>query len=304
VLRVWVPATSANLGPALDAAALALNLWNRFDITPAASWRLSMEGPEAGTLDAEDNPLRTAVEWLAASLGRSTSPWAVHISSAVPMARGLGSSATAVVAGLMAANAMWGLGAGVEDLVDWATLQEGHPDNVAAAIRGGLVVAWRAAGRTESAAVPIPEHWRAVVAWPATELSTRRSRAPLPATVTREDAVHNLTRAALLLTGLALDREEWVAASGEDRLHEPYRAHLIPAFAALKSRAREAGAVTVVLSGAGPAVLALAPVDRAAAVARAMSEAYREAAVTGAVRVLDIARAGARLEEVSRQAAE
>ncbi|HID85374.1 MAG TPA: homoserine kinase [Anaerolineaceae bacterium] len=291
---VRVPATTANLGPGFDVLGLALDLWNEvaFTVEEEAAgapgrWEAVNEGFGAAHLptDAAHLALR-AFRAVFERLGRPLPARVyLHARNAIPVASGLGSSAAAVVAGVLAANAALGEPMAVPALLALATALEGHPDNVVPALLGGLTAAWMGQGGAPQAlALPLAPAWQdrawLAVAVPQVALRTVEARRALPAQVPHADAVFNLSRLAVLLEALRLGREDWLAEGVEDRLHQPYRWPLLPGAEAVRRAALEAGAVAVALSGAGPGVVAFAPqMDDATPVADAMVAAWREQGV-------------------------
>lgn len=297
MIVVEAPASSANLGPGLDTLAIALNLWNRFEVEPATTWHVDLEGPEAAPLSGDDDPFRRAAESLAARHHQHLPPLRVRVACQIPMSRGLGSSASAVAAGLLAAERLLGTTTPLPDLVSLGARVEGHPDNVAAALLGGLVLCWEEEGAYRTAGLPWPGDLVAVVAWPGTHLPTKTARGILPLTVSRDDAVFNAGRAALLAAALTLGRLDWLPAASEDRLHQPYRAPLVPLWDELTESARASGAWSATLSGAGPAVLALTSRDHARPVAAALTATLQAGGVSGRSVVLEVTKSGARVTD-------
>jgi homoserine kinase len=252
-LRVTAPASSANLGPGFDCMALALELRNEVDISRAAD-----DGPPVlivtgeGADDAstgEDNLFLRAFRAAGADAGGLR----IEMRNAVPFSRGLGSSAATIVAGLAAADA-W-TGGEPRDLLALAADLEGHPDNVAAALNGGLTLAWKGADGLAAIGFGAPEAGFVVVV-PEQRLSTVEARAALPAQVPHGDAVHTAARAALLVAAVGAGDAGLLRDALDDRLHEPYRAPLAPLLEGVREALRGAGEVYgVTLSGAGPSVL-------------------------------------------------
>jgi homoserine kinase len=238
--RVRVPASSANLGPGYDvlAAALQLHLELEVEETGEFAVRTDLDVPRDGS-----NLVVRGFERLHPSDG-----FTFTIRSPIPLAGGLGSSAAAIVAGLMAADHLFELDA---DLLAAAIELEGHPDNVAAALRGGFVIC--ADGHV--ARLDAPVGLEAILVIPDTPVRTTAARAALPPEVPMADAVYNVGRTALLMLGLARGEWDLVAAGLHDRLHQPRRAHLYPRSLELAERARELGALGATISGAGPTVL-------------------------------------------------
>lgn len=277
--EIFVPATSANLGPGFDCMGLALPFGSHFRV------RLLPEGPSSYCLEGApaipeaSNLFLRAAGRLAEAVGAALPPWEVRVASEIPLARGLGSSASAVVGGLAAANAVLEAGWGVPELLRLATEIEGHPDNVAPALYGGFCVAVQSASGPVCAPVPVSDPPCLVVAIPSFELSTAKARAALPAVVSLPDAVYNVGRAALLTAALVSGRHELLSDALSDRLHEPYRQALVPGMPGVGSAAKEAGAYGVTLSGAGPTLLAWCSSERQVAVAHRMVTAWQEAGV-------------------------
>jgi homoserine kinase len=239
-VSVRVPASSANLGPGFDCFAAALGLFLELDVRAAGRFEVVSE--LAVPLD-RSNLAVAAFERIRPADGHR-----FEIRSEIPLSGGLGSSAAAVVAGLLAAERLSGAPAAVLEL---AGELEGHPDNVAAALLGGVVVC--ADGEPHRLAAP--DGLEALLVIPHGAVQTTRARAVLPAQVPLADAVYNTAHGALLMLGLATGERELVARGLGDRLHQPYRAHLYPRSAELVAQAAALGALGATISGAGPAVL-------------------------------------------------
>jgi homoserine kinase len=290
---ITVPATSANLGPGFDALGLALELRDRVELVAgAASPRVWSSRPLPG---GDDNLALRAAKRVCAEVGAEPS-FLLRLHLQIPVGRGLGSSAAAIVGGLMAANAWLGSRLPLERLLDLATEIEGHPDNVAPALMGGLCVACRGSGGVSAVRLAPPRDLVAALAIPERSLPTVAARRVLPARVPFADAVFNVQRAALLVAALATGRAEVLAEATRDRLHQPHRLPLVPGLAPAIEAARAAGAAGAFLSGAGPSVLALCHPDQAASVAQAMAAAMQTAGQAADARVLPLAAAGARIE--------
>jgi homoserine kinase len=294
-VHVRVPATSANLGPGFDALGLALALHNEIDIETAARTTVTVEGEGAGRLPTTDkNVVVRAMRMAYEAVGRPMEAWTVRCLNRIPPARGLGSSAAAWVGGLVAGNAALGSPLDRDAVFRLAVRAEGHPDNVAAAVYGGLTVAAGEGETVVAVSLPVPASLVWVVLIAETTSSTIDARGVLPATVPRLDAVFNVQRVALLLASLQAGRTEMLETALEDRLHQPYRRKLFPWLPEAIQAARAAGALGCVLSGAGPSVLAVAR-DAAAgeAIAAALEKALGRAGVTGVARPLSIDAQGA-----------
>ena len=295
-VRVRVPATSANLGPGFDALGLALSLHDEVDAwvcESGLSIEISGEGADLAGAGEEHLVVR-AMRAAFAVTGGQPPGIGLRCVNRIPHGRGLGSSAAAVVAGILAARAL--APAGADALPDGAALLglatefEGHPDNVAACLAGGLTIAWTSGSGPQAARLAPLAGLAPVLCVPETPLATEQARGLLPPKVPHPDAAANSARAALLIAGLTVDPALLMAGT-EDFLHQPYRAPVMPATAELISQLRAAG-VPAVMSGAGPAVLALTvpgthPGPEAVAlVADRTGTAWQ-------VRVLDVDREGA-----------
>ena len=294
-VHVEVPASSANLGPGFDALGLALALYNEIEVSESDAVTLAIQGEGADRLASNGrNVVVRGVRMAYEAAGRPFRGCALACVNRIPLARGLGSSAAAWVGGLVAGNALLGSPLDRAALLALAARAEGHPDNVAAALLGGLTVACGGPAGARAMSLPVPPGLRWLVLVPEVLSATADARAVLPASVPRADAVFNVQRVALLLASLQAGRLDLLPSALEDRLHEPYRARLFPWMAAVTEAARAAGALGCVLSGAGPSLLAVAGGDvEAAAVGRVMEEALRRAGVNGVARTLAVDTRGA-----------
>ena len=250
-ITVEVPASSANLGAGYDCLAVAIGLTNRIEVE-VRGWsrgeiELSVEGEGAGELSEDrENRCIQGIE-LALREIRGEIPegvgWRVEMRNEIPLARGLGSSAAATVAGLVAGNALLGEPLTTADLLRLATTIEGHPDNAAAALLGGFVVSADIDGTVEALRFDSPRDLRAVLFIPELRLPTNEMRAVLPAKVPRADAVANVTRVALGVAGMAIGRFDLLRVVTVDRIHEQYRAKVFPPLTRLIESARGAGPI-------------------------------------------------------------
>jgi homoserine kinase len=281
-VRVRVPATSANLGPGFDALGLALALYNEVTIEEADRVSVAVEGEGSGRLDAGVKNVVARGAALAFEIAGRAFPGArLHCVNRIPLSRGLGSSAAAWVGGLLAGNALMGEPLDRDGLLAAATRAEGHPDNVAAALLGGLTVSCVDGARVTAVSLPVPREIEWVVLLPETESSTREARAVLPESVPRADAIFNVQRVSLLLAALGAGRADLLELAMQDRLHQPYRLRLFPWMDAVAAAGRGAGALGCALSGAGPSMLAAVRPRGGESVARAMEEALRAAGIAG-----------------------
>jgi len=291
--HVRVPATSANLGPGFDALGLALALHNDVIAEEGQGVTVRIEGEGADRLPRDgNNVVARGVRLAYETAGRPFKGCALTCVNRIPTARGLGSSAAAWVGGLLAGNALAGAPLSKETLLALAARAEGHPDNVAAAIFGGLTVSCGTSEGVIAVALPVPPSLVWVVLVPEVTSSTAEARALLPQSVPRLDAVFNVQRVALLLASLQTARPAPLATALDDRLHQPYRLKLFPWLPEVAAAAREAGALGCVLSGAGPSLLAVVAGD-GSPVARAMETTLRKAGVSGSARALAVDADGA-----------
>ncbi len=280
-VRVEVPATSANLGPGFDSLGLALTRYDQVSarIIPDGL-QLAFTGEGADTLPRDERHL--IVRAMRATFGRlGCQPTGLHIESVnhIPHGRGLGSSAAAIVAGVQLARALVIDGAhrlGQDEALALAAELEGHPDNVAACLLGGLTVAWTQGERAYASSVE-PDGIVPVIFIPAAVSSTVTARAALPATVPHADAAFTAARAAMLTLALT-GRPELLFAATEDRLHQQYRAQTMPESTALLATLRAAG-FAAVISGAGSSVLALLAAAQRPTAAKALAPPGWECAV-------------------------
>jgi homoserine kinase len=285
---VKAPATSANLGPGFDALGIALDLWNTVVIdTDGTPGEVINEGPEAKILEGHDNLTVHAMNTLARDRKRNLPPFSIVADTQVPVSRGLGSSAAALVAGLIAANHLLELGLSQDDLFQYALRIEGHGDNVGAALYGGAVLAVPGVKRpvllTDGSGLGLT----AVVFIPEATGATWAARAALPHEVPMADAALNLATTSSLAIGLMTANHTLIAAGMRDMLHEPYRARLFPHLDAMKATARDHGAVGTVLALVSP--------DRAGDVVDALTLTGQRLVVPGRVAILPPVARGAEL---------
>ena len=293
-LVIEVPASSANLGAGYDCLGLALELTNHVRVEACegdGSVELVVNGEGAGDLPASrENRFVAGLEAaLEAALGPRPASigWRITMDNAIPLSRGLGSSAAATVGGVVAGNALAGAHLGEAELLHLATTIESHPDNAAAVLLGGFVVSAHLGDRVEAVRFDAPAGLRAVLFIPERRLSTEDMRRVLPAEVPHRDAVENMSRVAIGVAGIAAGRLELLADLTVDRIHEPYRSVAYPELPRLTGAARAAGALGAFLSGAGSTVLAfVGPGADSAPVVRALEEAAAAQRLDGHARVV------------------
>ncbi len=292
LLEVSVPGTSANLGPGFDALGLALDLRTRATLEiPAAQPGVRVIGRDAHILGRTRNLVEDGILHYLMLVDRTLPPYALLVDNRLPVARGLGGSAAAVVAGLALAAAALGHNPDPARLLPLAVAMEGHGDNVAAALFGGLVVVWGEGKAMHARSLPIAASLQGVVFIPERSSSTKAARAILPKQFSRSDAAYNIARTALLVDALREGRAPDLREAMCDRLHQPYRLPALP-HAPLLDAAYAAGAHGAVLSGAGSSLLAICDATTASAVAAAMSSRAAELGVVGETVPLAIDRRG------------
>jgi homoserine kinase len=292
-----VPASSANLGPGFDALGLALGIYLecRFRESPQLVIRVSGRDAAAISTD-EDNLIWQTALAVARDVRESLPPVELEIDNQIPIGKGLGSSAAALTAGVVMADRLLGLGWKPLRILDEAARIEGHPDNVAACVHGGLTACVLEGGIPRAHGLLLHHVFSTVVAVPDFELTTKRGRAVLPKRVPLADAVHNLSRTALLVRALETGRSRELAVLMEDRLHQPYRARLVPGLRDALTAAVRAGAAGAALSGSGPAVFALVDGSAGRAVGEAMRRAFAARGVRARALELAVDRLGVRVE--------
>jgi homoserine kinase len=263
---VRVPASSANLGPGYDVLAAAVSLYLELEVEETGEFSLDPGGLDVST--GRDNLIVRAFETLHPADGI-----AFRLKSEIPLARGLGSSAAAIVAGLFAADHLFELALSKQEMLTRATELEGHPDNVAAAIYGGFVICGAGEGSSPSAVrFDPPSGLEGIAVIPAEEVSTERAREAIPAEVPLADAVANVSAASRLVLGLQTADLDLVAAGLADHLHQDRRRELYPRSMDLVDSAAELGALGATISGAGPTVLVWTTWQDAGGVAEALEQ--------------------------------
>jgi homoserine kinase len=273
-VRVRAPATTANLGPGFDCAGGALELWNELTITEAGGLEVTVDGEGANELPSDSTHLALmAFAELAPADGLR-----FEFVNRIPLARGLGSSAAAIALGLTGASLVSGRELGVEELLALALRFEQHPDNLAPALAGGVCLSWADGGGQRVARVADTLPLSPVAVVPRARVETEAARAALPDRVSHADAAFTAGRAAVLGAAIASGSAELLAAALTDRLHEPYRGPLSPAWEPLRERL-PAGAAGLTISGSGPTVIVWAYPDAAAACASELRDRFETSQV-------------------------
>jgi homoserine kinase len=274
MIKIRVPATSANLGPGFDCLGLALNIWNEVSFEPADKITYHVTGEGAEKLNrGSRNLLTKAFAHVHDVCGKEMKGAKVCAHNEIIMSSGLGSSAAAIVAGLFGANEMLGKPLNENDLLKLANEMEGHPDNVAPALLGGLVVSVMTGEEIISRRYEIPE-FTIVIVKPNADWPTRVARAVLPKSVSRADAVYNIGRTTLVVDALRSGDLELLQKIMDDRIHQTYRLkHISGGMSAYKT-AKQFGAAA--LSGAGPSIIAFVPPDKAEQTKAQVMQAFEE----------------------------
>lgn len=299
-ITIRVPATSANLGPGFDSLGLALDLWNETVITLAIEYTIQVSGEGAERLSlGQNNLIIQSAQKLADCVGKHLPPFHMDCNNQIPLSSGLGSSAAAKLTGLLAANALLGKPLAQDEILNLATEMEGHPDNVAPALLGGLVIATIEEGKVLARRVQMEEGADSstyiTLVFPEFHLSTQEARQALPRQVPLGEAVQNISRAALVIEALRYGDMDLLGKAMTDTLHQPHRLPLIPGAQAAMEAAKGAGASAVALSGAGPSIIAFASKEEAA-IGQAMQQAFEEQGFSARIFPLKMSPHGAEVQ--------
>lgn len=255
---VKIPASTANLGPGFDCLGMALNLYAWIEMEFAERTEFELLGDQMRGIPADkSNLVYTVAQQVFAKAGMPEQELKISMYSEIPLTRGLGSSASAICGALVAANALIGDRFTRDELFQIATSIENHPDNVGASLFGGIIVASWDGEYAHHVRIEPHTDLEVFVVIPEFELETKHARSVLPTQVSLQDAVYNLSHASLLVAALSTGRLELIREAMRDKLHQPYRASLVPGMADILEHATEHGALGVALSGAGPTMLAL-----------------------------------------------
>jgi len=296
-IAIRVPASTANLGSGFDVLGLALGLYNTIEMeTTSRGVEVTVEGEGAGRLQGEGKRslVVRAAEAAFAHLGVTPPGLKVHLRNEIPLKRGLGSSGTACLGGIIGAAELTGRPLSPQEILKLALPLEGHPDNITPSLVGGLTASCLSGGEVRYVRIPLPEAIRVVAVIPERQLSTAEARRALPRQVPFADAVHNVSRVALLVGAMVAGDLSLLDEATRDRLHQPYRAKLLPGMEEVLEVARRGGALAAFLSGAGSTVVALVN-QGAETVGAEMAEAWARIGLRAEVKVLAIDREGIQL---------
>ncbi|MEB3100361.1 homoserine kinase [Ferviditalea candida] len=272
---VKVPASTANLGPGFDTLGMALNLFAWIEMSMSEQTRIHLHGDQLkGVTDTKSNLVYQVAREVFTAAGEAPPELEITMYSDIPLARGLGSSATAIIGGMVAANALIGNKLSKDELFQLSSRLEKHPDNVGASLFGGIVVAYWDGNRAEYIRIEPDPRLEVLAVIPEFHLETEKARGVLPKQVSMSDAVFNVSHSSLLVVALSTGNLRMIRHAMQDKLHQPYRSSLIPGMDAILREAADYGALGVALSGAGPTLLALveAGSGHKEALARFMSE--------------------------------
>ncbi len=303
---IKVPATTANLGPGFDTLGLALDLWNESTFSTAEEFSVQVTGEGVDRVpQPRENLILRAAQRLAEITGKTLEPIQVACLNRIPFGSGLGSSAAATLTGLLGANTWLGTPLSQDEILSLAIEIEGHSDNVAPALLGGLTVSTMDGDKVIARSIPVeagssnpggktpPLHVTVVV--PDFHFSTREARAALPKQITLRDAIHNISRAVLVTEAFRTGDLDLLGQAMTDTLHQPYRLPLIPGGQAAMDAAKEVGAAAVALSGAGPSLIAFSA-QQGSTIGDEMKRVFAESGLTARVFQLSISSHGANVQ--------
>jgi len=253
--KVKAPATTANMGAGFDSFGMAFDLFNEIIVEESDKFEISSNIPT--TPRTKSNLVYRTISDFCKQLGKPVPTLKITQQDNIPLARGLGSSAACVVSGLLAANHITGGTVSTDDILQIATKIEGHPDNVAPALLGGLVVSATEPSKVAYVKIPPPQELAFTAIIPSFTLATKAARSVLPASYSRQDATFNIARASLFIASILTGKWENIPTALEDKIHQPYRKPLVPGMEEVFTKTRELGAIGVYLSGAGPTIMAI-----------------------------------------------
>jgi len=299
-ITIKVPATTANIGSGFDCLGTALSLYNYFKFTPFDSTsetpelKITVTGSESDRVSTDKtNLLYQSFERFYQEINKPVPSISMEIELGIPLARGLGSSATAIIGGLMGANEIEGNPLTKTEIMNMAISMEGHPDNVVPTLLGNCQLSVTNGTVWEICEIPWHSEIIPVVAIPDFELSTEEARSVLPKQLSYSDAIFDIAHLGLLLRGLETNNEKWLRVALEDKLHQPYRQSLIKGYNEVKKSALEAGAYGMVISGAGSTLLALTGSQNTEKVITAIAQTWLEMGIKPQVKALQLDQKGA-----------
>lgn len=296
MVKIQVPATTANLGSGFDILGVCLNLYNFIDIDISDNYNLTYSGKEYKTsLNTNTkNLFYSSIERVYKEFGLEIPDFKINIEVNIPLSRGLGSSSSAIVSGVYSANHFLGNKLNNDDMLKICNDIEGHPDNVAPCLLGGIVISMFENNKVFNQKINNKNSYKFIVVIPDFELSTKKARKVLPEKVSFADSIFNSSHLAFLIMSLINGDNNLLKISLNDRLHEQYRGSLIKGFEEIKNTARDNGAIGSVLSGAGPTILALA-VENENEIAQKMQDKWLEFGIKSRYEILDIDNEGCKI---------
>jgi len=296
-ISIKVPATSANLGPGFDTLGLAVDLWNETVITPADSFFVQVNGEGADRLSSgKHNLVIRAAQKLADRVDKTLPSFHAECVNRIPLSSGLGSSAAAILTGLLAGNALLENPLSEDAILDQAAEMDGHADNVAPALMGGLVVSTLEKKKVMARQIPVEMDLHITIALPDFYLPTKQARAALPRKISIKNAIHNISRTVLVTDAFRTGDLKLLGDAMTDTMHQPFRLKLIPGAKSAMEAAKEGGASAAALSGAGPSVVAFSS-KADAGIGESMKRAFAEAGLESRVYQLKVSRSGANVKE-------
>ncbi|MFN8576145.1 MAG: homoserine kinase [Candidatus Sericytochromatia bacterium] len=296
MVKIQVPATTANIGSGFDILGACLNLYNYIDIEISDLYNLSYSGKEykSSLSPDKDNLFYTSLERVYKEFGVKVPEFNINIEVNIPLSRGVGSSSSAIVSGVYSANYFLGNKLSNSEMLRICNDIEGHPDNVAPCLLGGVIISMSEYNKVYTQKIKPKNNYKFIVVVPEFELSTKEARKVLPEKISFSDSIFNSSHLAFLIMSLINGDDELLKISLNDRLHEQYRGKLIKGFDDIKKIAVENGAIGSVLSGAGPTILAIANKNEEN-IAKEMQKKWLSFGVNSTYKILDIDKEGCRL---------
>jgi homoserine kinase len=294
-IRIKSPATTANLGPGYDCLGMALDLWNELEVTVLKSDDLHIDIKGFGSKELptdENNLIYRSMQFLFNEHDTPIPGLQMNCLNNIPLNRGLGSSSAAIVAGLCAANVIVGNIYTDHELLEMAVEIEGHPDNVAPCIYGGMRLITVDDKNLYTVPIPVPDDLNAVVFIPDVEISTKEARRVLPDQISQQDAVFNMSRVGLLVASMFSDNPEYLKIATQDKMHQPYRQKIFTPMKVIFKGAIDGGATGVFLSGSGSTIIAFSK-DHEMTVGYEMAEAARQCSIEGTLKIMKHSSKGA-----------
>lgn len=296
MIKVKVPATTANMGPGFDSLGMALSRYSEFEGEIAENIKIRISGLESEKLKGNKNLVIDSMNYLFEKVGKRPKGYNLHIKNNIPLARGMGSSAAAIIGGLKLANALIDFPLNDDQLLELATDIEGHPDNVAPALFGNIILSTKSNNEIIYRKIAPFEDLECVLFSPDYEVSTSNSRNVLPKSYSLQDAVYNSSHLALLIYGFITNDTILIGKAMNDKIHEPYRKKLINSFDEFKKIALDSGAFAFSLSGSGSTIIAYCTKDHSKNVLSSFKKLANEKNISGKAEILMPCKKGAQYE--------